>query len=125
MKAFIILSHGSRKKESNQEIISLVKDIEQRLGQQFSMTTHAFVQFAKPGFEEQVEDLVQRGATTIVVFPFFISAGGHVQNDVPELVNAAKSRHPDIDFRVMDHLGKIEGVRDVIAKEAVSSLESS
>lgn len=117
MKALLILSHGSRREESNIEIIAFSKKVEKKISDHFDRVACAFLQFGSPVFSTRVEELVDQGATEIVVFPYFISAGRHVLSDIPELIEKATIRHPKIKFSLLNHLGKWDGVVDLIVNE--------
>lgn len=123
MNALLILAHGSRKKESNQEIIALAKKIE-KIAAEFAFVRCAFLQFALPTFEEQVQNLVDKGATEIMVFPYFISSGSHVVCDIPQLVAQARAKHPQVHFMQAFHLGKLPGIEKFIVLNLVNARNS-
>jgi sirohydrochlorin ferrochelatase len=64
-----------------------------------------------------VDALVARGATRIVVFPYFIAAGAHVSSDLPRLIHHAKTAYPDVEFVLTLHLGKCNGIKKLILDE--------
>jgi len=129
VNALIIVAHGSRNKESAQQVAALCQKISEKAqnlsdqnksGQnKFNMVAHAFLQFASPLLEETIEDLVQRGACRIVVFPFFIAAGSHLLQDIPEAVEKADKAYPGVEFSITRHLGGIEAIEDIILKEVM------
>lgn len=120
MKALIIAAHGSRKNESNLEIASLAERISKKSKGSFDIITHAFLQLADPLLENMMDKLVAKGATTIVIFPFFIGSGSHILVDIPELVKTAQSTHDHVEFKLTRHLGKIEAIEDVILHEVMA-----
>ncbi|MCP4718101.1 MAG: cobalamin biosynthesis protein CbiX, partial [Desulfobacteraceae bacterium] len=127
MNALIIVAHGSRNKKSAQQVAALCQKVSgkaQNLSDKnksdqnkFDIVTHAFLQFASPSLEETIEDLVQRGAGRIIVFPFFIAAGSHLLKDIPELIERADKAYPGVDFAITRHLGGIDAIEDLIIKE--------
>ena len=117
MKALIIAAHGSRKKESAMEVGRLARKI-----QGIALDTrvaHGFLQFSEPFLPQVIEDLVGEGVTDMVIFPFFISAGSHVNIDIPEMVEDARQKHPGVEFSITRHLGILEGVEELILLEAL------
>ncbi|HCY87083.1 MAG TPA: cobalamin biosynthesis protein CbiX, partial [Desulfobacteraceae bacterium] len=68
----------------------------------------------EPLLPKVIETAVADGATRIVVFPFFISAGSHILTDIPELIAEYRKRHPGVEFCVTSHLGVAEGIPEVI-----------
>jgi len=120
VRALIIAAHGSRKKESNLEVAALTERLSKKVTGAFEWVDHAFLQFGDPLLKTKIDELVQKGAVKIVVFPFFIGSGSHTLVDIPELVKAAQNTHDQVDFTVTRHLGKIEAIEEVIIREVVS-----
>jgi sirohydrochlorin cobaltochelatase len=67
----------------------------------------AFLAPARPSFEDVVAQLVLSGVKEIVVAPVFLSRGGHVKRDLPEMVAVASAAH-GIAIRVLPTLGEVE-----------------
>ncbi len=82
MNALIIVAHGSRNRESAHQVAALCQKVSEKAKNRFDqnkfdqhgfdMVAHAFLQFASPLLEETIEEVVQRGAGRIIVFPFFM-----------------------------------------------------
>lgn len=117
MKALVITAHGSRKKESNQEIIKLAKKVAGLKTHDFDSVSAAFIQFTEPLLPDEIERLAGRDAEKIIVFPYFIGAGSHVMKDIPELIYDASETYPDIRFSVTAHLGGLGGIEHLIVDE--------
>ena len=132
MNALIIVAHGSRNKESASQVAALCQRLSDRaknLGDQhggarkkFDRVAHAFLQFASPGLEETIADLVQQGANRIIVFPFFIAAGSHLLTDIPEAIEAAQKTYPGVAFSITRHLGGIDAIEEIIHNEVMRQL---
>jgi len=105
MTSLILLSHGSRMDSSNREMMALAETVAGLKDNPFGRVRCAFLQFAKPTFQKVVEELVLEKVERIVVFPLFLSSGSHVQEDVPELVEAIKHQFPKLEVSVAAHLG--------------------
>ena len=124
MNALIIVAHGSRNRESAQQVAALCQKVSEKAKNRFDIVAHAFLQFASPLLEETIEELVQRGAKRIIVFPFFIAAGSHLLEDIPALVEAAGKAYPGVDFSITRHLGGIDSIEDIILDEVVTHLNA-
>lgn len=120
MNALIIAAHGSRKKESAQEVAALAEKLAKRSGAKLDLVAHGFLQFCGPDLEAVIAETVEKGATTISIFPLFVSAGSHVRTDIPELIAQARERHPGVKFTVTRHLAVIESIQDLILNEVLS-----
>ena len=113
----MITTHGSRKKESNDEIFKLAKKVTGLRSHDFASVSAAFIQFTEPLLPDEIEKLAARGAEKIIVFPYFIGAGSHVMRDIPDIIYDACEAYPEIRFSVTAHLGGIDGIEHVIVDE--------
>ena len=117
MKALIIAAHGSRKPETALAMEALVEKLAKKAANEFHFVEHAFLQFARPGLEEVMDTLAQKGVKKIVIFPFFIAVGTHVLQDLPQCVEKAQKVHPGVEFFLTRHLGALESIGDIILNE--------
>lgn len=78
---------------------------------------HAFLQFCDPSLETVIQELADSGVDEMVIFPFFISAGSHVQTDIPRAVETARQKHPNVRFHITRHLGVLDAVEDLVLGE--------
>ena len=117
MKALLITAHGSRKQTSNAEVLDLVDAVGKMPENGFDRVTGAFIQYASPLFSAQVDVLAGKGASQIVVFPYFIAAGSHVRSDIPGLIEQARTKYPRIDFKLIPHIGGLKGIRAFLVNE--------
>ncbi len=120
MNILVIAAHGSRKNESNQEVIALAQTLAPKVKGYFDRVEPVFLQFAQPLLETTLETLASERPDRIVVFPFFIGSGSHIKKDIPALVDRAQKKYPHVRFDITRHLGKIEAVSDLIAEEVMS-----
>jgi sirohydrochlorin ferrochelatase len=65
----------------------------------------AHMELAEPTIEQAVAACAARGAKRIVVAPYFLSRGRHIQEDIPALVAAAQRAHPEVRCVVAAPLG--------------------
>ncbi len=119
MTSLILLSHGSRVDASNREMVALAATVAGLDDNPFAFVRCAFQQFARPTFETVVEELVNEQVHRIVVFPLFLSSGSHVQEDVPELIQAAKRRFPQLEITVTAHLGGTNNLADFLLRSTL------
>lgn len=85
-------------------------------------------------FIEHADVLVPEGldkaasqAHRVVLLPLILNAAGHVRIELPEAVEAARQRHPDVEFIVAPHLGMCHDVFTVLQrqlKQLMRSLDS-
>ncbi len=114
MKALLIIAHGSRRKESNDEIRRLADRINENLGPAFGLASSAFLEISSPHIDSAVADLVEAGATEIRVLPYFLSAGTNVTKDIPAAIEEEKEKYPDVHFGILPHFGALQGISTLI-----------
>ena len=117
MKALLIVAHGSRRKESNDEVRRLASRINENSGPAFDLVTSAFLEISSPQIDSAVADLIDDGATGIKVFPYFLAAGTHVVNDIPKLIEEEKENFPNVHFEILPHLGALQGISTLILNQ--------
>lgn len=122
MKALLLVAHGSRREQSNEEIRQLATQVAAHSDNRADYTACAFLELSEPSIPDGIQDCIDHGATQIEVFPYFLSRGRHVAEDVPELVLQKQQSCPDIDIRISDYFGSRQAVVELVAREAASSI---
>jgi sirohydrochlorin ferrochelatase len=117
MKALLVVAHGSRRNESNEEVRRLANRIKENAGPAFDLVANAFLEISSPQVDSALADLIDAGATEIKVFPYFLSAGTHVVNDIPRLIQEAKGAHPSIHIEILPHMGALHGIGTMILNQ--------
>lgn len=121
MKALLIVAHGSRRKDSNDEVRRLADRISENAGPAFDLVTSAFLEISSPQVDSAIADLVDEGITDITVFPHFLAAGTHVANDIPRIIEEEKASYPNIHFNTLPHLGALQGISTLILNHIYNS----
>jgi sirohydrochlorin ferrochelatase len=120
-KALIIVAHGSRKASSNEEVASLGKKIESLLDEHYTYVLTAFLEFATPSLEESILSCVEKGASEVVILPYFLASGNHVTRDIPEVLEKIQASHPKVKMVLKEHIGIASGMVSLISDMAVTS----
>lgn len=124
----IILVHGTRGKKGTLEVRQTFKRLSHELNSLLpdsSEISGAALQFNHPNMEEAITNLLNKGAQTIVIVPYFLFAGRHITEDIPQIVNKFKSAHPGIKFIITETLGHNTSFANIITsriKDAVPDL---
>jgi len=100
--AVLVVGHGSRRAEANEDVREAALSIGQRGG--FDLVQAAFLEIEHPNIDEGFTRLVEHGARDITVHPYFLSPGRHTRGDIPLEVRAAASRHPSVNYRISEPL---------------------
>jgi uroporphyrin-III C-methyltransferase len=117
----LVVGHGSRRPEANDDIREAAQAIAQRGG--FALVEPAFLEIEHPSISEGFARLVEHGAKEIVVHPYFLSPGRHTRGDIPVEVQTAANEHPGIRYRISEPLSghpqvisaSIERIRESIS----------
>ena len=105
MPSLLIIAHGSRRAASNDEVRALADAVRAQPGQAYAHVEAAFLELAEPSIAEGLAALAAKGATEIVAFPYFLAAGTHVAQDIPEAIAEFADSHPGVAVRLTPHLG--------------------
>jgi sirohydrochlorin ferrochelatase len=92
--ALIVFAHGSRVAEANQAVERVARLAAEKAG--FALWQEAFLELAEPDLNTAVQKLRERGARRIVVTPYFLVMGVHLQKDLPKLLEEAAAHAPGV-----------------------------
>ncbi len=119
MKAILLVAHGSRKQSSNEEVKQLSLKMNQLVSNEFDFIKHAFLELAEPLIPHGIDQCVELGATDIIIVPYFLSAGRHVTEDVPEEVQKGIKNNPDVNIVISDYLGANSEIANLLLQSAI------
>ena len=119
MKSLLIVAHGSRRETSNEEVRKLAEKIRATQGLPVDEVATAFLELAEPSIPDGLEACIQRGASEVLVFPYFLAAGRHVVEDIPAEIAPVKDKYPQVTVTVTSHLGLAAELPALIAASAL------
>jgi sirohydrochlorin ferrochelatase len=111
-RAILLVDHGSRRAEANALLEEVADQIRKRTAE--SIVEVAHLEIAQPGIGAGIEACVEKGATRIIVHPFFLGPGRHTSEDIPAQVERAAQKHPSVEIRISEPLGSHAALIDVI-----------
>ncbi|GDY26660.1 hypothetical protein AHAT_25500 [Agarivorans sp. Toyoura001] len=115
MKALLVVAHGSRRPQSNQEVVTLAEAMADKLSD-YQQVHAAFLELVEPSISQKIEQCYQTGIRQIVMYPHFLAAGTHVVNDLPRIIEQAKQDYPDLHIDLQPHLGGFDGLAEFICQ---------
>ncbi|WP_348761673.1 CbiX/SirB N-terminal domain-containing protein [uncultured Salinisphaera sp.] len=113
-KSLLLVAHGSRRAESNDEVRRLTDRVRDTSASRFAEIECAFLELSPPTIPEGLERLIAGGATEITVLPYFLAAGRHVAEDIPEEVAVTQQAHPDVYIEIAPYLGTSEAMPQLL-----------
>ena len=111
---FLLAGHGSRNRDGNDEIERFADQWRQKHPDwriEVCFIEHADV-LLNNGLDRAAKD-----AERVVLIPFILNAAGHVKMELPAAIEAARERHPNVEFVVTRHLGMGREIFDVLQKQ--------
>lgn len=114
MKSLLLVAHGSRRAASNDAVIALAQQINDKQEHTFQMVKAAFLELAEPSIPDGIQQCIDTGATEVLVLPYFLAAGRHVSQDIPELVQQAQQKNPTTKIQMSAYLGASETMVDLV-----------
>lgn len=121
--AVILVDHGSRRAESNQQLVAVAELF--RATTDWPIVRHAHMELAEPSIATALDACVDDGATSVVVFPWFLAPGRHWHEDIPRMVRAASERHPGISTLVTAPFGRDELLTQLADKRIRNCIEAA
>ena len=117
----IIVDHGSRSDPSNRLLHELVVRFAQRFAAQHRIVEPAHMELADPTIAKAYERCVARGATEIIVCPYFLGPGKHWHVDIPRLAADAAAQFPQTRVVVAAPLGIDELMLQLLDKRVMEA----
>ena len=94
----MVFAHGSRVASANDAVRAITADL-MRAGS-FDLVETAFLELGHPDLAVAVARLVGRGARRIVVIPYFLTLGTHLERDLPALIKGIAGHYKDLELIV-------------------------
>lgn len=119
----VIVDHGSRRTESNKMLEEVARLFGERFAERFEIVEPAHMELCEPSIATAYARCVERGASRVIVCPFFLGPGKHWTSDIPRLAAEAAEAHPGTRYHVTMPLGIDDLILDLLAKRASHCVE--
>jgi sirohydrochlorin ferrochelatase len=114
----VVFAHGSRIEAANDAVRSITTDL-MKAGS-FENVEAAFLELGQPDLATAVARLVSRGATRILVIPYFLTLGTHLERDLPALVRNIAREHGAVEIVVTPPLDGHPALLQILLDRAAS-----
>ncbi len=101
--AVLLMAHGSRRREANDDLARLADMLRPRLPGQFVETS--YLELAEPSIPAGLARCRELGAHEIHMLPWFLSAGSHVTDDLTRFRDEFAAEHPEVVVTLHPPLG--------------------
>jgi sirohydrochlorin ferrochelatase len=123
MTGYVVFAHGSSVESANEAIRAVTSQLRERGG--YAAVETAFLEGGRPDLREAVEALAARGAKSVVVIPYFLTLGLHLQRDLPRLIKEIVSLHPGLSVDVTPPLDGHPAMIDALLDRAQGTWKQS
>lgn len=121
-EGIIILGHGSRYPQGRDVIQETAKRYQEQHPER--VVRHAFVEMSEPRLENVLDLLAEENLQTIIVVPLFLSFGHHIAKDLPERMQRAAKRHPNVNLITTQPIGADPLLCDIIQSRIAASIDA-
>ena len=112
--AVLLIAHGSRHAPANDDLHQLAGRFAAR--GDYPIVEACFLELAEPDIPAGAEKCVTRGATRVLMVPYFLSEGVHLTRDLSAAREVLRARHPGIEFRLGQALGPHPLLDDLVSE---------
>ena len=112
--AILMMAHGSRVADANDAAREVAKMVQEITGME--IVEVAFRELHEPNIQQGIDACVAQGVQRILLMPYFLFMGAHVQHDLPEEIIEARKRYPDLIMEMGEHLGAHRKLAEIEAE---------
>ncbi|HXA04222.1 MAG TPA: CbiX/SirB N-terminal domain-containing protein [Bryobacteraceae bacterium] len=120
--AIVIFAHGSSIESANDSVRRIADSVRREAG--FELVETAFLEQGRPDLGGAIEAAVAQGARRVVVVPYFLTLGLHLQRDLPNIVSGLAGLHKGVEIRVALPLDGHPALGDILKQRALEVLSA-
>ena len=118
--AVVIFAHGSSVESANDAVRRVALNFAREGG--FEMVEAAFLEQGQPDLATAVDTAMAKGAERIVVVPYFLTLGIHLERDLPRIVEGLVRNHPGVEIRVAPPLDGHPALGEILKQRVRQAL---
>lgn len=111
-----IFGHGSSVESANEAVREVARRFASTGG--FDLVEPSFLELGRPDLSGAVARLVERGATHVVVVPYFLTLGKHLKRDLPRIAEEISRIHPGVEIRIAPPLDGHPALAEILIERA-------
>jgi len=93
----IVFAHGSRIESANQAVRAVAEEL---AGSVDARVAAAFLELGDPDLETAAARLADVGVTRLVIVPYFLTLGMHMERDLPRIAERIALAHRGLEIRI-------------------------
>ena len=114
--AVVFFAHGSSIESANEAVRQVARAAAARGG--FELWEAAFLEGGRPDLAAAAARLVAAGASRIVIVPYFLTLGLHLQRDLPRLATELSQNYQDVEIACGEPLDGHPALVEILAERA-------
>jgi precorrin-8X/cobalt-precorrin-8 methylmutase len=112
--AIILIGHGSRVPGAAESMEKVSEALQ--ASKRYAYVTTCNMSLMKPNFMETFKRMVDQGAKSVLVLPYFLNEGVHIKCDIPNMMQEVGKDYPDVKLVMGRPLGFDRLLVDLVAK---------
>ncbi len=121
--AIILFAHGAKDARWALPLQQMQRAL--ALARPRSSVQVAFLDLQEPSLEEALEAAAAAGCRRIDVAPIFWARGGHVSEDLPQMVRDFAARKPGIEVRILPVLSELPGMEQFVVQAILAQMRQA
>jgi len=121
--AILLMGHGSRVPEANNALYAVAEMVKETSG--CTIVEVSFREQHAPNIQKGIDACVAQGAGRIVLYPYFLFAGAHVLEDLPEEMEQAAARYPGLEMVLGQPLGVHPKLGEIVCERIDEALQQA
>lgn len=118
--ALILVDHGSEQSAANDLLLEVADRVRESSG--FAIVEPAHMDLAEPSIEQAFARCVRRGASFVVVHPYFLAPGRHSTKDIPRMAEEAAAKYPHVGYCITEPLGLDPRMIEIVMRRVHEAL---
>ncbi len=118
--AIVVFAHGSSIESANESVRRMADSLRSDSG--FDIVEAAFLEQGEPDLAAAVSAVIRQGATRVIVAPYFLTLGVHLQRDLPKIVAGLVRMHQGVEIRIAPPLDGHPALGVILKERAKEAL---
>lgn len=116
----VVFAHGSRVEPANEAVRAVARELARAGG--FERVETAFLELGEPDLPAAVARLAAAGVSRVVVIPYFVTPGLHLERDLPRIIAGISRTYKDLDLQVTPPLDGHPAMTQILLDRAREAL---
>jgi len=118
--AIVIFAHGSSIESANESVRRVAENVRRDGG--FDLVEAAFLEQGAPDLAAAVAAVIGQGATRVIVVPYFLTLGVHLQRDLPRIAAGLARKHRGVEIHIAPPLDGHPALGAILKERAKEAL---